>query len=343
MFIFLNLTQHRAGRNPVNLTRSIQITGKPLIPTQHTIPTNYMVGPVHCYSAELNGELTLFDTGPPTETAQNYLRNNLDLSRLKHIIITHCHIDHYGLACWLEQETDATIYLPYRDALKIASHDVRLDKMGELLLDIGYDHEYLSAFKLSMTDGTTFPEFPTNYRIVENDLPADLELEVLNCPGHSQSDLVLAAPGWAITGDILLRGIFQSPLLDVDLETDERFRNYDAYCATVQKLAGLRGRKILPGHRETIESVDRAVLFYLGKMLTRAAKIKPYRGSGNVAEIVQRMFGDSLKKIFHVYLKASEIVFLLDFLDNPNRLRRVLKNIDLFDAVAEKYREATDS
>lgn len=314
-----------------------------MTPIQHTIETNYMVGPVHCYSAELNGELTLFDTGPPTETAQSYLRNHLDLSRLKHVIITHCHIDHYGLALWLEQETDATIYLPYRDTLKITRHDERLEKMGNLLLDIGYNHEFLSAFRLSMEDGTTFPQFPINYRIVENDLPTHLELEVLNCPGHSQSDLVLAAPGWAITGDVLLRGIFQSPLLDVDLKTNKRFRNYDAYCATIQKLAGLRGRQILPGHRKTVESVDSTILFYLGKMLNRAAKMKFYRDSGNVAEIVQQMFGDSLKKIFHVYLKASEIVFLLDFLDDPNRLRSVLENIGLFESVAEKYREATDS
>ena len=33
---------------------------------QHTVQTPYMVGEVHFYSAELNGELVLFDTGPPT-------------------------------------------------------------------------------------------------------------------------------------------------------------------------------------------------------------------------------------------------------------------------------------
>ena len=302
-----------------------------------------MVGPVHCYSTEVNDELTLFDTGPPTETARSYLRKNLDLSRLKHVIITHCHIDHYGLAYWLEQETDANVYLPYRDSLKIKNHDTRLDKMGQLLLDIGYSHKYLAEFKLSMDDGTTLPQFPTNYSIIEKDLPSHLGLDVINCPGHSQSDLVLATDEWAVTGDVLLKGIFQSPLLDVDLETGERFRNYDAYCSTVQKLAGLRDLQIFPGHRITVESVDSTVLFYLGKMLTRAARMKTLRNRGNIAEIVEETFGDSLKKNFHIYLKASEIVFLFDFLDDPNRLRHVLENIGLFDAVADKYRKATDN
>ena len=131
--------------------------------------------------------------------------------------------------------------------------------------------------------------------------------------------------------------------MDVDLETGERFRNYDAYCSTVQKLAGLRGRQIFPGHRITVESVDSTVLFYLGKMLTRAARMKTLRNRGNIAEIVEETFGDSLKKNFHIYLKASEIVFLFDFLDDPNRLRHVLENIGLFDAVADKYRKATDN
>jgi hydroxyacylglutathione hydrolase len=69
--------------------------------TQHTINTPYMVGPVHCYSGVLAGELVLFDTGPPTPDAERYLRDHIDLKKLRHVIITHGHIDHYGLAFWL--------------------------------------------------------------------------------------------------------------------------------------------------------------------------------------------------------------------------------------------------
>jgi 2,4-dienoyl-CoA reductase (NADPH2) len=166
---------------------------------------------------------------------------------------------------------------------------------------------------------------------------------VLNCPAHSQSDLVYAMPDWAVSGDVLLRGIFQSPLLDVDLETGLRFRNYAAYCTTIGKLAGLRGRKILPGHRQFVASVDRPVLFYLDRLLSRAAALKPHRHGGSVAGIVRQLFGDSLRNAFHVYLKASETVFLLDFLDDPGRLRSVLRQIGLFEAVADRYRQATAS
>lgn len=314
-----------------------------MIPLQHTLQTGYMVGPVHCYSTELNGELVLFDTGPPTPAAKDELRRTLDLPKLRHVILTHCHIDHYGLARWLEQETGATVYLPYRDSLKIRQHDQRLEQMGQLLLEIGFDRRFLEDFMRSMNDGTTFPDFPHDYRIVEEALPQRLGLEVISCPGHSQSDLVYATPNWAVTGDVLLRGVFQSPLLDVDLETGQRFRNYEVYCATLGKLAGLRGREILPGHRRSVDGVDAPILFYLDKMLKRATLLRTQRNSDSVAEIVDRMFGERLEQAFHVYLKASEVVFLLDFLDQPERLRSVLEQIGLLDFVADRFATATGS
>ncbi|MGK2905388.1 MAG: hypothetical protein ACSLFH_03465 [Desulfuromonadales bacterium] len=45
-----------------------------MIPTQRTLATPYPVGPVHCYSIELAGELVLLDTGPPTAEARTYLQ-----------------------------------------------------------------------------------------------------------------------------------------------------------------------------------------------------------------------------------------------------------------------------
>ena len=50
--------------------------------TQHTINTPYMVGPVHCYTTEIDGALVLFDTGPPTEPAKEYFLNH-DYKRVR--------------------------------------------------------------------------------------------------------------------------------------------------------------------------------------------------------------------------------------------------------------------
>lgn len=308
-----------------------------MVPQQHTLNTPYLVGPVHCYTATIGDEPVLFDTGPPTPEARAYLQRHLDLKRLRHVIISHCHIDHYGLAHWLEQNTDATIYLPFRDSLKIERHSERLQLMYELLQSFGFTREFLSRFEANMSDGSVFPTLPTRYRIIEDELPASLGIDVIPCPGHSQSDLVLTGATWAITGDVMLRGIFQSPLLDVDLLSGERFRNYDAYCATLLKLAGLRDRIILPGHRHSIESVDTNILFYVTKLLERSAKIRQIDPARSVAEVTMELFVGKESPPFAIYLKASELVFIRDFLDQPGQLRQALETISLFPQVADLF------
>jgi len=308
--------------------------------TQHTINTPYMVGPVHCYSGMLAGELVLFDTGPPTPEAERYLRDHIDLKELRHVIITHGHIDHYGLAFWLEQNSDATVYLPYRDCLKIANHEKRIEGMYRLLASLHFHQQALDELRRIFESGLLFPPFPQKFLVAEKDLPQRLAITTLNCPGHSQSDLVYFGEDWAVTGDTLLRGIFQSPLLDVDLESGERFNNYQVYCRTLVKLAGLINRRILPGHRQTIAGIDTTLLFYISKLLQRVAQLRPYKDEENLMVTIEKLLGEPIKDAFILYLKASEIVFMKDLLAKPEMLRRALVDIGLFDQVRELFAAA---
>ncbi|THB75970.1 MAG: MBL fold metallo-hydrolase [Desulfobulbaceae bacterium] len=311
-----------------------------MIPTQHTVDTPYMVGPVHCYTVELDGDLVLFDTGPPTERAQEFLQKEISLDRLKHVIVTHCHLDHYGQSSWLEKNTEATVYLPFRDVLKIQQRDERMESLYQLLTEMGFDEHYLDDLRASFYRGVLFPPLPDNFRIAESDIPERLGVEVLGCAGHSQSDLVYATSEWAITGDTLLKGIFQSPLLDVDLEQGGRFNNYQAYCQSIIKLCSLQDRTILPGHRKKVENVDDIILFYISKTLVRANQIRPYITKYSIAEIINKLFGNSMTDPFHVYLKASEIMFLKDFLYDSDRLKSSLETIKLFAQVSDLFHKA---
>lgn len=322
---------------------SVMETGaqpKGLAVTQHTVETPYMVGPVHCYTAELGGELVLFDTGPPTEVGQQFLEENIDLKRLKHVIVTHCHIDHYGQSSWLEQNSDAVVYLPYRDILKIRHHEERLDEMYRLLQGMGFAENYLEKLRDFFYRGMVFPTFPERYLVAERDIPEHLGVEVICCAGHSQSDLVYVVGGYAITGDTLLRGVYQSPLLDVDLENGGRFNNYQAYCSSIVKLSGLRGKHILPGHRRTIESIDGTILFYISKTLDRVCQLKSHIQKHAVAEIIDLVF-KTMKDPFHIYLKSSEILFMSDFLDDPERLGQALEQIGLMEQVEDVFQRAS--
>ncbi len=309
---------------------------------QHTFDTPYPVGEVHCYSTEREGERLLFDTGPPTPAAREGLKRWLDEGTGPlHVVCTHCHIDHYGLAAWLEREYGAQVYIPFRDDLKIRRHEERLAGIAALLRQEGFSDSYIESYRQIMQDGSVFPEFPRHAVVIEeSDLPARLGFEVIACPGHSQSDLVYAGDDWAVTGDVLLRGIFQSPLYDIDLLTGERFNNYRAYCQSLPKLAALSGKTIWPGHRYRVDKVEEILLFYVGKLLERTARVAGRLRAGSLAEATIGLFGDQAGHPFRLYLKASELAFMRDFLREPERLRRALEQVGLFAPLEEVFEQA---
>ena len=308
---------------------------------QHTVHTPYVVGEAHFYSVELDGGLALFDTGPPTPEGRAALIEAVDLARLKYLFITHCHVDHYGLANYIQANSSAEVFIPRKDAIKFARHEDRMACMGSIIGGFGFGEQFIGQLRDSFVRHKIFPERPEQYRIVEeSDQVRALGIDWLACPGHSQSDLIYLVGDCALSGDILIRNIFQAPLLDIDLDTFAgRFRNYDVYCATIVKLVHLRGLRIMPGHRDYVESVDEAIIFYVTTLLERSVKLLPFRGLA-VNQIVDSLFKGRLADPFIVYLKISEIVFMLDFLENPALLRSSLERIGLFDQVAQLYETA---
>jgi 2,4-dienoyl-CoA reductase (NADPH2) len=305
---------------------------------QHTVQTPYIVGEVHFYSVELDGGLALFDTGPPTPEGEAALLANVDLKRLKNLFITHCHVDHYGLVNFILQHSDAEIFIPRRDAVKFQRHDERMACMGEILSGYGFGEDFTGQLRESFTRHKLFPGIPERFRIVEEaEELAGRGIGWLPCPGHSQSDLIYLLDGYAVSGDVLLRNIFQAPLLDIDLETFAgRFRNYDAYCNSLLNLVQLRGRKIMPGHRQYVTSLDDAVLYYVTTLLERAAKLLPHRNLP-INRIIEHLFKGRIVEPFFIYLKVSEIIFMLDFIEHPECLKASLEQIGLFEQVRYQY------
>lgn len=300
-----------------------------------------MVGDVHFYSAEGEGGRSyLFDCGPPTAEARAILRAEVDLRRLEGVFLTHCHIDHYGSCPFLEEASGARIYMPRGDVERLRRREEHEAKAAELFLALGFDRAFLEAMRESFRRTTVMPRDFSRYAAAEEaPLPAELGLSFLPCPGHSQSDLVWLAGGEAVSGDSLLRGIFQVPLLDLDLGGFAgRFGNYRAWCDSIPKLASLEGRRVLPGHRERVEPLG-ALAEYARTLLSRARRVAPHRGL-SLPSIVEELFRGRLKDSFHAYLKASEIVFMLDFLEEPGRLGAALGAVGLLGQVEEEFEAA---
>ena len=191
---------------------------------------------------------------------------------------------------------------------------------------MGFDQEFQRRLYEEGRHAGLFSEPLENYQVLEESAePRRLGVDYLNCAGHSQSDLIFLLGDSAISGDILLPNIFQSPLLEIDLRTFAgRFDNYAAYCASLVKFKQLRERRILPGHRRLVERIDEVVGFYVGKLRERAAQLAQFPAGTPVSQIVATMFGDILDNPVVTYLKASEVLFMQDYLERPQLLEDAL-------------------
>ncbi len=306
---------------------------------QHTVSTPYKVGDVHIYSTTFQDEVILFDVGPDTVEAQEWLRNSIDLSRLSNVFITHCHVDHFGGLCFIEQETDATIHLPGCDVMKYLRWQMREEKMHMLFQELGFSGKILDELHTLFRHRGAYPRLPECFSIVEESMP-ELGISFVNCPGHTQADIVYYTDDWAVTGDTIFSDLFQTPSFDVDMVTGERYKNYHGYCQSLVNLYALREKTFCPAHKGEVRDVDAALLFYVSKILRRAKRIRAYDLSMSVADIISDVFGNTSIDPFHVYLKISEILFLRDFIEEPERLRSSLKKTGLYAEISDKFERA---
>lgn len=309
---------------------------------QHTVRTPYQVGEAHFYSTEIDGKLVLFDTGPSTPEAFAFLREQVDLARLKYLFITHCHDDHFGLATSIARESDARIYIPRKDSIKLRNREKRLPQLEKVFAGCGFDaaviRKLMDWFRANARRFAGSEHFGI---VEESDALERLRITCSSFAGHSQSDLVYFCDGHAITGDILLRNVFQVPLLDIDVEDfTGRFVNYVPWCSSLAAMSKLRGYKLCPGHCGNLDRLDETLTSYLRRLLRRAERVRKMEGVESVQEMIVRLFGKVPDDPVYLFSKASEMVFLRDFLSEPVRLKHSLEQIGLFESVSDLYAAA---
>ncbi|MDH5638735.1 MAG: MBL fold metallo-hydrolase, partial [Nitrospinota bacterium] len=308
---------------------------------RHTLDTPYPVGAVHIYTTDIDGRLILFDTGPPTESAIRYHRENTDFDRLDYVFITHFHPDHIGLAKFFSENSNAKVVASRRDTFRYERSAETTAAMIRVFRHMGFPPQEITRSRKIIEWFEKSTPFTQDYLALEeqDELMARLGIRWMRCPGHSQSDIVYMLGNSAITGDILLREIFQTPLLDVDMETmNSRFCNYTAYCDTIPKLKSIESMRLHPSHREYVDSVDERITWYVGKLIDRATKAAPILlGGANIHDTVGKLFNGQALEPFTLYIKTSEIAFIRDFLDNPGRLIEALKGAGLYMKLAEKF------
>jgi glyoxylase-like metal-dependent hydrolase (beta-lactamase superfamily II) len=296
------------------------------------IPTPFQVGRVNAYLIE-DSPLTLVDSGPNSGKALDELEQALaahgrSIEEIELLVITHQHIDHFGLASILARRSGAEVaalaplasYLG--DYREVAELDDRFAERTMLQHGIPADVvTALRAVSASFRAWGAAVEVTRPLQDGEVLKLRDRELRVLHRPGHSPSDTVLHDESSAtmLAADHLIKHISSNPLLSrpLGVEPDYAGPRPQAlvdYIASLKRTRAMDLKLVLPGHGEPIDDHAGLIETRLRMHERRAEKIhKLVAATPRTAhEIALELWGNVA--VTQAYLTLSEVLGHVDLL-----------------------------
>ena len=287
-------------------------------------PTPFPVGPVNIYLVRRE-EPILVDTGPNTDEAYDALVRGLNeagykISDIRHILITHGHLDHMGLLGRLLDECQAQTY----------AHPVAVKRSRE------YDEDSESArrfyagvmreagapadvIELVTSESASYRPYGAQVVIGHSldDLDEVLGYRVYHAPGHSPSDLlyVCEEKGYTLTGDHILERMSPNPLIRRPPPGQPRPKSLVELQQSLKRTRELELGWCLPGHGDPFRDYRGVIDSLLERHEQRSAKILSFLREEPLSayEVTQRLFPELAPQ--HLYLGLSVAIGHLELLE----------------------------
>jgi glyoxylase-like metal-dependent hydrolase (beta-lactamase superfamily II) len=296
------------------------------------IPTPFQVGRVNAYLIE-DSPLTLVDSGPNSGKALDELEQALAahghaIEEIELLVITHQHIDHFGLASILARRSGAEVaalqgLAPYlRDFGEAAELDDRFAERTMLLHGIPAEVvTALRAVSASFRAWGSAVEVTRPLRDGEQLQLRDRTLRVLHRPGHSPSDTVLhdESRSTMLAADHLIKHISSNPLIARPLDavadfTGPRPQALVDYIASLRRTREMELSLVLPGHGEPVDNHASLIDKRLRMHDRRAEKIHGLIAAAprTAHEIALELWGNIA--VTQAYLTLSEVLGHVDLL-----------------------------
>lgn len=234
------------------------------------VPVPFEVDPVNVYL--LTGATpTVIDTGLPTPEAMNVLQDalqqvGLNWRSIKQILLTHGHIDHFGLAPKWQELSGVPIRLhPVEheavESFYYQNDQTSVERSKNQLFHFGAPEPWVrkvTSLRQRIIDFVGSKKQPHLELLTDEEWieAGDIRLQVIHTPGHSPGQVVFLAPEirLAFTGDHLLAQISPNP--DMTYGADPvAMSGLPDYIASLIKLKNRleTGIKAFGGHGPAIE------------------------------------------------------------------------------------------
>ncbi len=302
------------------------------------IPTPFQVGRVNAYLIE-DSPLTLIDSGPNSAKAMDELEQALAahdhaVEDIELLIVTHQHIDHFGLASILARRSGAEVaaldrLTPY---LSRFGQEAEADDLfaQSLMLRHGIPAEVVTAVRAVSASFRAWGSAVEITRPLADGSElrlADRTLRVLHRPGHSPSDTLFLDEQRSIllAADHLIAHISSNPLLTRPLDgageyTGPRPRALVTYIDSLRRTRAMELSLVLPGHGSPITDHVSLIDERLRMHARRAEKIlrliasEPRTAHG----IAQELWGNVA--VTQAFLTLSEVLGHVDLLLEDGRV-----------------------
>ncbi|HEY0516639.1 MAG TPA: MBL fold metallo-hydrolase [Solirubrobacteraceae bacterium] len=301
------------------------------------VPTPFMVGRVNAYLIE-DEPLTLIDSGPNSAKALDELEQLLAerghrVEDIGLLVVSHQHMDHFGLASILARRSGAEVaaLAPLASYLAAYSRETDLDDAFAegIMLRHGIPAEVVTALR-AVSAG-----FRAWGSAVEVSLPLqdgeeltlrDRTLKAIHRPGHSPSDTVFLDEQRSIllSADHLIAHISSNPLLARPLEREPdpsspRPQALLTYMRSMEQTREMDVELVLPGHGRPITDHASLIDQRFRMHARRAEKILGLIQARPLSahEIAQELWGNVA--VTQAYLTLSEVLGHADLLLRDGR------------------------
>jgi glyoxylase-like metal-dependent hydrolase (beta-lactamase superfamily II) len=297
-----------------------------------SIPTPFMVGRVNAYLIE-DDPLTLVDSGPNSAKALDELEQAL--ARLGHaiediglLVISHQHMDHFGLASILARRAGAEVaaIAPLGPYLAGYSSEAEMDdRFAEaIMLRHGIPREVATALRAVSAGFRAWGSAVEVTRPLDDGSLLrlrDRTLRVLQRPGHSPSDTVFLDEerGIMLAADHLIAHISSNPLLARPLGAEPDYhgprpRALVTYMESLRQTRAMALDLVLPGHGRPITDHVALIDERFRLHARRAERIRRLIASEPLSahEIAHELWGNVA--VTQAYLTLSEVLGHVDLL-----------------------------